>query len=175
MPTDSIPQAASVRNLQTMLRVIATNQQSGLSVIPDGIYGPQTERAVRAFQRTNALPVTGITDLVTWEKIVQAYDAALLQQMQASPLRIILQPNQVIAAGEKNGHLYLIQALMAALADHYNNMPSVHITGVHDVQSQDAVRFLRKMGDLGDSCNIDKPFYALLAALYRIAIGDGTP
>ena len=53
-----------VRSLQTMLQVIAQNDPDYVSVIPDGIYGPETIRAVAAFQRRHMLPVTGITDLL---------------------------------------------------------------------------------------------------------------
>jgi len=41
----------NVRSLQTMLRVIAQTEDAQPSLIPDGIYGPQTVSAVSAFQR----------------------------------------------------------------------------------------------------------------------------
>jgi outer membrane protein OmpA-like peptidoglycan-associated protein len=39
----------------------------------DEIHGPQTDRAVREFQQTNGLPVTGVVDEATWPKLVEAY------------------------------------------------------------------------------------------------------
>lgn len=44
-------------------------------VNPDGIFGPRTEDAVRAFQRRERLADTGVVDAATWERI----DAALLR------------------------------------------------------------------------------------------------
>ena len=49
-----------VRSLQTMLRVIAEDGGYIPTVVPDGIYGPQTATAVSTFQRRHALPITGI-------------------------------------------------------------------------------------------------------------------
>ena len=39
-----------VRSLQTMLRVLAEDDEELLALIPDGIYGSQTRQAVSAFQ-----------------------------------------------------------------------------------------------------------------------------
>ena len=63
-----------VRSLQTMLRVIAENDKTLPTVIPDGIYGQDTIRAVSAFQQKYSIPVTGITDNITWDKIVSEYE-----------------------------------------------------------------------------------------------------
>jgi peptidoglycan hydrolase-like protein with peptidoglycan-binding domain len=40
---------------------------------PDGIYGPQTESAVRAFQEFFGIDVTGVVDRYTWDRIVLIY------------------------------------------------------------------------------------------------------
>lgn len=162
-----------VRSLQTMLRMIGTNQGTVSTLIPDGIYGPQTERAVRSFQRAAGLPATGVADLDTWQRIVWEFERARINQMQAAPLSIILQPNQTILAGQRNGHLYFMQGMMMALSDAYDNMPKLQATGVHDAESQQAVRFLQGRTNLPANGCIDKSFYALLVGLYRSAIGDG--
>ena len=60
-----------IRSLQTMLRVIARKDPAIPAVIPDGIYGQDTMRAVTAFQQLYGVPVTGIADQQTWEAIVQ--------------------------------------------------------------------------------------------------------
>lgn len=39
----------------------------------DEKHGPQTDRAVRDFQQTNGLKVTGVVDDATWPKLVEAY------------------------------------------------------------------------------------------------------
>ena len=72
-----------IRSLQTMLWVIAQNDDSYHAVIPDGIYGPETVQAVSQFQRRHGLPVTGITDQATWEAVVAVYEPAYTEQAPA--------------------------------------------------------------------------------------------
>ncbi|KYG30413.1 N-acetylmuramoyl-L-alanine amidase [Alkalihalobacillus trypoxylicola] len=43
--------------------------QRKLSVIIDGIYGPQTEKAVREYQRKNKIDIDGMVGPVTWSKM----------------------------------------------------------------------------------------------------------
>ena len=62
-----------VRSLQTMLRVLAKDENRQPTVIPDGIYGPSTMNAVSVFQRRYGIPVTGIVDYPTWYKISEIY------------------------------------------------------------------------------------------------------
>ena len=40
-----------IRSLQTMLRVLAEDDRTLPTVVPDGIYGPETITAISAFQR----------------------------------------------------------------------------------------------------------------------------
>ena len=64
-----------VRDLQTYLSVIASNNPSIPPVTVDGIYGEQTRDAVYTFQALNGLPPTGSVGPVTWSKIANQYDA----------------------------------------------------------------------------------------------------
>lgn len=65
----------SVRQIQEQLNAIAGVYSSVPSVAVDGVYGPQTEAAVRAFQQTFGLPANGIVDLPTWYRISEIYVA----------------------------------------------------------------------------------------------------
>ena len=67
-----------IRSLQTMLRVLAELDDRYLPVIPDGIYGQSTIAAVSNFQKNHGLPVTGVTDLDTWERISAEYEPMFL-------------------------------------------------------------------------------------------------
>ena len=49
-----------IRSLQSMLRLLQRHAGKPTTVVPDGIFGPETARAVREFQQQNGLPVTGV-------------------------------------------------------------------------------------------------------------------
>ncbi len=63
-----------VRLLQGYLNVISGTYPEIPSVEIDGVFGPATENAVRAFQRTFGLPETGVVGINTWEAIGDLYD-----------------------------------------------------------------------------------------------------
>ena len=63
-----------VRFLQSYLNVISETYSEIPSVNVDGVFGPATENAVRAFQRTFLLPDTGVVGINTWEAIGDLYE-----------------------------------------------------------------------------------------------------
>ena len=107
-----------VRSLQTMLRVISEDDPSLPTVVPDGIYGPSTMIAVTAFQRRVGIPITGITDENTWDRIVRAYEPALIRIGKAEPIEILLEPGEVIVLGKSSPYVFLLQGMMAQLHGH---------------------------------------------------------
>ena len=84
-----------IRSLQTMLRVIAEDDSRLPTVVPDGIYGPTTMNSITAFQRLYDLPITGIANQDTWERIVEIYENALIRIDQAEPIEISMEPGEV--------------------------------------------------------------------------------
>ena len=65
----------SVRQMQEQLNAIARVYTAIPTVAVDGVFGAQTEAAVRAFQQVFGLPSNGIVDLPTWYRISQLYVA----------------------------------------------------------------------------------------------------
>ena len=145
-----------VRSLQTMLRVIATRHTDLPSVIPDGIYGQHTSNAVSAFQRKYGLPITGITDQGTWEMIVSVYQPALIHVTPAQPLQIILEPNQVIRRGEEHHSIYLVQAMLTAMARDYGSIPDPPISGILDSGTSDSLIAFQRLSGLDITGELDK-------------------
>ena len=158
-----------IRSLQTMLRVIAENDGNLPSVVPDGFYGPDTTRAVSAFQRRVGLPVTGTADQDTWDAIVPVYQAALVEVVEAEPLLIILDPGQVIHRGESNPHIYLVQAILTVLRDTYGSIPQVPSTGILDVPTSDALSVFLELSLLPITGELDKHTWRHLALHYPLA------
>lgn len=158
-----------IRSLQTMLRVIAEHDPNYVSLIPDGIYGAETVRAVSVFQRSHGLPVTGVTDQTTWEAIVAAYEPALIQQDAAYPLNILLNPNQVIRKGERHPNLYLAQSILTVLSQVYRSIGLPSLNGLLDEATSDALASFQALSGLPMSGNLDKNTWKHLALQYPLA------
>ena len=158
-----------IRSLQTMLRVIAEDDPSHMTLVPDGIYGPETVRAVSIFQRRHGLSVTGITDMETWEKIVSEYEPALVRIDEAQPLNIILNPGQVIRKGEAHPHIYLIQAMLAVLSEVYESITAPGMSGILDEATADALAAFQFLSGLPTTGNLDKHTWKHLALQYPLA------
>ena len=145
-----------IRSLQTMLRVIAESDRSLPTVIPDGIYGPATMGAVTAFQRKYGLPMTGIADQATWEKIVAVYEPALILVDKAEPIQIIMNPNQIFTRGSKSPYIYLLQSMLVQLAIENDTIPAPEHTGVLDSATGEALIAFQALAGLPETGELDK-------------------
>lgn len=162
-----------IRSLQTMLRVLAEDDPRHPTLIPDGIYGPQTVSAVSAFQRIHGLPVTGITDQTTWETVVQAYEPARIRRDEAQELRIILNPSQVIRKGERHPHVYLVQGILQVLSEQYLSITAPGLTGILDDDTADALASFQYLSKLPMTGALDKVTWKHLALQYPLAASIG--
>lgn len=163
----------AVTSLQTMLRVIAMADRKLPTLIPDGIYGPVTQKAVTAFQRQSGLPATGVTDYATWKAVCKAYEKALVEIAPASPLEIVMDADQAILPGSDNLNVVLIQAMLHNLHLVYGNMPDCQLTGVCDEKTTEAIRCLQQACGRQASGILDKGLWQMLTGLYHQAVGDG--
>ena len=66
--------------LQIMLNAISAIHPEIRPVEIDGIYGPDTTAAVIIFQNLYGLPVTGIVNEETWNKLNEVYQLSLLER-----------------------------------------------------------------------------------------------
>lgn len=158
-----------IRSLQTMLRVIAENDSAHERIIPDGIYGPETVSAVSTFQRIHGLSVTGVTDNRTWDTIVDIYEEALIEQVEAQPLLVILNPGQVIRKGERHPHLYLVQAMLTVLAEVYESIGKPSASGILDDATADALSSFQALNGLPMTGHLDKHTWRHLVLQYPLA------
>ena len=158
-----------IRSLQTMLRVIAEQDPSHETLVPDGIYGPETVSAVAVFQRQHGLPVTGITDQDTWDAIHASYEPALISISEAEPLNIILNANQVIRRGERHPHLYLVQGMLMLLADVYESIGRPSMSGILDEMTADSLASFQSLNGLPMTGQLDKRTWKHLALHYPLA------
>lgn len=145
-----------VRSLQTMLRVLAEDDRSLPTVVPDGIYGPSTMNAVTAFQRREGLPITGIVDQNTWEGVVAAYEPAIIRIGKAQPIEILLEPGEVLRSGDSSPYIYLVQAMLTQLSNDHPTIVPPGSSGVIDVTTEDAVTQFQQLAGLPVTGAVDR-------------------
>ena len=145
-----------VRSLQTMLRVISEDDPTLPTVVPDGIYGQETMTAIAAFQRRNSIPVTGITDQLTWETIVKAYDEAFIRIHKAQPIEIIMDPVKVYRRGESSPYLYLLQSMLVYLSKYHSTIPEPPHNGILDLGTSEALVGFQLLAGLPPTGELDK-------------------
>ena len=145
-----------IRSLQTMLRVIAEDDNRLPTLVPDGIYGPSTMRSVSTFQRLYDLPVTGVTDQSTWDKIVAVYEPALIRVDKAEPIEIILEPGQVFRIGDSNAYIYLLQSILIQLSNDNPTIIRPEHNGVFDDPTSEALAAFQFLAGLPATGELDK-------------------
>ena len=145
-----------IRSLQTMLRVIAEYDDAYLTVVPDGIYGPDTTHAVSLIQRRNSLPVTGITNQDTWEQIVLLYNNAIISVEKAEPIEILIDPGQVFKDGDSGPYVYLLQSMLIQLSQEHHSIQKPEHTGFVDTVTIQSIEDFQRLSALPVTGILDK-------------------
>lgn len=158
-----------IRSLQTMLRVIAEDDARLPTLVPDGIYGPTTMQAVSAFQRQYGLPVTGITDQNTWDRIVSVYEPALVRIGTAEPIEIILEPGEVFRLGDSNAYIYLLQGILAQLSNDNPTISPPDHNGVLDDLTSQALAAFQLLAGLPPTGELDKITWKFLVKQFTLS------
>ena len=158
-----------VRSLQTMLRIIAEDDNALPTVIPDGIYGQETIQAVSAFQRRYNIPVTGITDNITWDKIVSVYEDGILRIGKAEPIEIILDPYQVFRIGDRSPYIFLLQSILTQLSFDAPTIIRPNHNGMLDLSTSAALSEFQRLSDLPQTGELDRITWKHLAKQFTLS------
>ena len=145
-----------IRSLQTMLRVIAEDDPTHPTVIPDGVYDQETITAVSAFQRRHGLPVTGVADENTWNAIADDYETALVRVGKAQPIEIIMDPGKVFRRGEYSPYLYLLQSMLLYLSQLHPTIDTPTHNGTLDSPTAEALAGFQLLAGLPPTGELDK-------------------
>lgn len=165
--TNKFDERANIFEIQRYLRQIASIHPNIPLLNPDGIYGPETAAAVRAFQLDYGLDPTGIVDNETWDAIVAEY--ILITKFYDRPVPVdVFPPNtKEITPKYKGDAVYLIQLMLQSISNRYQNFPKVQINGIYDQRTTDAVKEFQRAAGLPITGNVDKNTWNRLAQAYR--------
>ena len=133
-----------VATLQRRLIRIAINYpQIPFIVRVDGKYGPQTEEAVKAFQRVFGLDPTGVTDRETWYRVQYVYTAVKkLAELGSEGERVESDAYaRYLQLGDRGTDVLRMQYYLRVIADAIgdDSIPRAKTTGVFDDETRAAV------------------------------------
>ncbi len=135
----------NVRELQYYLNVVAYFNNALPSIPIDGIFGPQTTAAVRAFQQFYGLPVDGIVGEQTWNTLQDVYQgirASLSEGYQGQRAKIF--PGELLLEGSEGQNVRDLQTYLSLIGKTYTSLPEIPITGYYGTQTAAAVRAFQK-------------------------------
>ncbi len=134
-----------VRLLQIRLNRISDNYPSIPKIpYPNGIFGFETEAAVRAFQDIFDLTPDGIVGNATWYAVQRIYTAVKrLNSLNSEGLQfneVDRQFPEVLSLGDRNTGVSLLQYYLDFLSTYYDTIPPLEVDGDFGEATASAVR-----------------------------------
>ena len=166
-------EGSAIRDLQRYLRQLSYVDTRITRPPTDGIYGSETRRAVRDFQRIEGLPETGSVDTPTWELLFARYEASLAREGAPVPLAVFprLSAGYALRRGDESFLVQLLQYALRELSLFYKENERVPQSGAYDEATEAAVKALQRRTLLPESGEVDRATWDALAALYNRTFG----
>lgn len=160
-----------IRRAQTWLRELWRSDERLPEIFIDGIYGKETENAVRKYQQTRKLPITGELDTLTFDSLFSEYSALIAARtvLGYRPDFEYYESNR-ISAGDDFDDVYLLQLLLRRLAVKDSRF-FTEMTGKFDEQTENAVALLRSVSDTPEGKGVDVPLWNNLIRLTQTLEG----
>ena len=160
-------QGVEVANVQYFINYLSAFYDTIPEITVDGIYGNETQNAVRAVQRTFDLPVTGILDLDTWESLYRTY----LGFVSAIPQRYIEgntipYPGIPLRLGSSSDSVTLLQEYLNYVARVYTEIPTIPVTGYFGTQTQNAVLEFQRLFGISQTGTVAAATWLALTSVY---------
>lgn len=143
----------SVVTVQVMLNRISQNYPAIPKIASvDGIFGAQTEAAVREFQEVSGLTVDGIIGRSTWYALVRYYVAVTrLAELRSQGQRFYNNSwatTNPIEQGDRGVKVEHLQYMLSVLAAYIPEIPEVTIDGIFGPATRNAVIAAQRRFDL---------------------------
>lgn len=136
--------SAAISEIQGYLNGISYYNPKIPRIIPDGIYGRESEITVRAFQQEYGLPVNGQINKVTWNKIVEVYKNLVTPEPER--IYVFQSKNSVLRQGDKGYDVTLLQIMLNLILEHSSyNLPKINTSGFFDNATVKAVKEFQRI------------------------------
>lgn len=156
----------NIFELQRYLRYISLYYSEIPAVNPDGVYGKETNDAVRAFQKRFGLAESGTADVTTWDMIIRVYKELKRQNRMPQPVYIFPLGIPYLEEGDEIEEIYVLQLLLRRMGKIYNNIAFPDITGTFDSKTAQAVNDLKEISGLETDGRVTREIWNILADTY---------
>ncbi len=150
---------ANVYEIQTYLRAIQMARGDKTLINPDGVFGKETEEAVKNFQRENNIIPTGRVNEETWNKLYAKYLLILKAAAPAAAVRIFPQEAVEFKIGDTSDEIYVLQVVLRRLDEELNRPENVTVSGTFDRETEIAVKNLQRLFDVPRTGIVDKALW----------------
>ncbi len=145
-----------VLSVQGALNRIARNYPAIPKIYPvDGLFGPGTEEAVKAFQRIFNLNPDGIVGAATWYQLIAIYVAVTkLAELGSEGQRYQVGSYNIpgaLSLGSTGEYVSKLQYMLSVLSQFIPEIPEPTIDGVYGIGTRDAVLAFQRYAGLTPS------------------------
>jgi peptidoglycan hydrolase-like protein with peptidoglycan-binding domain len=163
-----------VNNVQYLIAYLSQFYDTVPSVAIDGIYGSDTANAVRSFQRTFGLPITGTVDLATWDIMYRTY----LGFLETIPFKyiegnVLPYPGIPLRLGSEDETVRLLQEYINYISQFIPEIPSTGVTGYFGTQTQNAVLALQNFFGIEQTGTVAAATWDAITDLYSDLYNGG--
>lgn len=157
----------AVRSIQIYLRQLE-HEKGAINRIPiDGIYGEDTKNAVIGFQTDEKLEADGTVDFITWNRLIEKYEASLEQNSSVIGISPFFdaQSDYEISEGDSNTLVNILDVILEELSTEYTFIEgSLEMNGIYDNKKSDIISSYQKINLLPVTGTVNKPTWNRLAS-----------
>ena len=159
---------SEVFELQYLLALIGNYDEEIPIVSIDGVFGEETERAVRAFQQSYGINDTGVVAYQTWDQLYRAYIGILASiptgYFESTTLPY---PGSVLRIGATGDSVFALQEYLNYISDTYRDIPKITVDGVYGEGTENAVRAFQRQFGLAESGIVSSRLWDYITSVYR--------
>lgn len=168
-------QGRKVEVMQYLLAIIAEFYVNIPPVQIDGIYGPQTEQAVLAFQQMYGLPQNGVVDETTWNDMFDTFMGIIATSEEASAqIRFVVRPfpGETLTVGSRGADVRYIQQVINFLFLSDMQISPVSADGIYGQETANSVKEIQAQLGLPQTGEVDEATWNGIMDEYERALNS---
>ena len=153
----------AIQEAQGYLRSISLTFGEIPLLIPDGVYGEETEKTVLAFQKKQGLEETGIINYETWTEILKEKERAVFI---SSDSLLIANEELPLRRGMQSSAVAHLKAILNKLSEAYGNFSPLEVSDVFEAETERNVKQWQRVIRAEETGEVDKLTWERLVEWY---------